>query len=104
MTAKEKLEGILWDYLMDCLAIHHLVKNRKIKTIPEAQKEYADKLLSSLPEIAKEMGWVRKEDVKLDEGKIVKIINDTLETLKGSGKEPTYDIATAIATAEGVIK
>lgn len=44
---REDLRQILWDYLMDCLAIHHQVDNRRFGSIPEAQ-EYYIKLIKFL--------------------------------------------------------
>ncbi len=47
-----ELKSLLWDYLMDCLAIHHQVKNRKFGSISEAQ-EYYQKIICHLNSGAK---------------------------------------------------
>ncbi len=44
----EEIKDLLWDYLMHCLAIHHSVENRIIKTIPEAQERFSNALLDYL--------------------------------------------------------
>ncbi len=42
------IEIILWDFLMDCLKIHHLQEKRPFETIPEAQIYYAKKISEEL--------------------------------------------------------
>ena len=43
---KDEIEKILWNFLQECLKIHHSQGDRKFKTIPDAQKEFTTQLLS----------------------------------------------------------
>ena len=57
-----ELEKILWNYLMDCLKIHHMQEDREIKTIPEAQKIYASALKSEfMKAIGEDRGCLCKD-------------------------------------------
>ena len=66
----------LWDFLMNCLRIHHQVKDRKIRTIPEAQDQALTVIKKSV------MEQIPK-----------KAITDSIEGLSnwGKGRNDTID-------------
>ncbi len=48
---KCRIEHLLWDYLMECLAIHHNKSfMTKFKTIPETKAYFADKIIKEMKE------------------------------------------------------
>ena len=62
-TFSERIEKILWDYLMVCLEIYCQSKVRKIKTIPEAQTQFADQIKLLLKEVVDESRNPYPEDI-----------------------------------------
>lgn len=85
---QERLEKILWNYLMTCLDIHHSVEDREVRTIPDAQKKYASAILSA---------------IELDVGEIEKVCSDILHFYVPCECPSAKELSEAIASAKDKI-
>jgi hypothetical protein len=47
-ATQDKVKIILWDFLMDCLKIHHFQEKRQFETIPEAQNYYSKEIMKEI--------------------------------------------------------